>query len=56
MSLTAIIVENYGPIALLTAFLYKRQNTMIRAIITLAEEDPNVDEEKIAEKLRLGAD
>lgn len=56
MSLSAVIIENYGPIALLTIFLYRRQQTMIQAILTLAEEQPEVDEKKIADKLRFGAD
>lgn len=56
MSFWAIVFENYGPIGLLAVFLYHRQRVMITAILTLAEEQPEVDEDRIASKLRFGAD
>lgn len=50
--LTQVLLENYGPIGLLALFLWRRQRAMIGAILTLAEEQPEVDEDRLKERLR----
>lgn len=47
-----LAVERYGPIALLALVLWRRQTALIRAVITLAEEQPDVDEDRIERDLR----
>jgi hypothetical protein len=47
------IVSDFGPVGLLLVYLYLRDRRMAQAILQLAEEQPDVDEEHIEEQLRV---
>lgn len=47
-----LLLESYGPIGMLAVVLWRRQRVMIGSILTLAQEIPDVDEERMREKLR----
>lgn len=54
--LAQVAVEQYGPIGLLAAVLWYRQESVIRAVVTLAEEHPDVDEDKIEDSVKIRGD
>lgn len=47
-----LLVEQYGPIAVLTAVLWHRQNALRDAVLTLADEQPAVDTERVRKATR----
>jgi len=49
----ASLMTDFGPVGMLVAYLYLRDRRMAAAILTLAEEQPGVDEEHIQEKLTV---
>lgn len=49
----ASVMTDFGPVGMLVAYLYLRDRRMAAAILTLAEEQPDVDEEQIHDKLTV---
>lgn len=50
---TTVLIEQYGPIGALALVLWYRQTGIIRGLLTLAEQQPDVDEEKIEEQVKV---
>ena len=48
-----LVVEEYGPIGVFLLFLYRQQKKHNDAIITLAEEQPGVDENRVRDKIAI---
>lgn len=51
--LITLVIENYGPIGLLAVLLWRRQSALTGAVLTLAEEQPSVDEDRVRESVRF---
>lgn len=50
--IAGLLIEQYGPIALLGLFLWRRQTALTRAVIRLAEETPGVDEDRVSDSVQ----
>jgi len=50
--LFTLIIENYGPIGLFAASLAYKQRKLTDVVITLAEEQPGVNEENVRNSVR----
>jgi len=49
-----LLIEQYGPVGMLALVLYRRQRALQSAVIRLAEEQPNVEEEAVRQDLNPG--
>lgn len=50
--LISLLIEQYGPIALLGLFLWRRQTALTQSVIRLAEETPGVDEDRVSDSVQ----